>query len=147
MQVHPPTKETTMGAYDFKNTVIAKTAKAGFAEAADRARYEYGHGGYTGSIAEKSGFVIFTPAKGKRWTVELIKSLIWEAEESNAASKRLTDLFGASAARQLVATYNDKWGPAICIELPYSQTKALKARRGVSGTQGKAFCFFGIASS
>jgi len=52
-----------MGACDFMITCKAATAKAAFDEAREDARHEHGHGGYTGTIAEKSSFrMISTPA-------------------------------------------------------------------------------------
>lgn len=37
------------------------TAEQAFQTAVDEALHEYGHGGYTGTIAEKSGFVMVDP--------------------------------------------------------------------------------------
>ena len=45
-----------MGATTFSTYGLGKTAGDAFYAAQDRARYEYGHGGYTGTIAEKSGY-------------------------------------------------------------------------------------------
>jgi hypothetical protein len=52
-----------MGAVDFYARAKGRTAKEAFLNAQDEARYEYGHGGYTGTIAEKRGFrMISVPA-------------------------------------------------------------------------------------
>lgn len=46
-----------MGANEFKTVSFGKTAAAAFEQAVLDAKHEYGHGGYTGSIAEKRSFV------------------------------------------------------------------------------------------
>lgn len=48
-----------MGATDFQTYAYGKTAQEAFRAAQEHARYEYGHGGYTGTIAEKRGFIHF----------------------------------------------------------------------------------------
>lgn len=47
-----------MGACDFETRSRGKTARDAFRVAVEDAQYESGHGGYTGTIAEKSGFVM-----------------------------------------------------------------------------------------
>ena len=47
-----------MGGCTFYNEVEGKTAKAAFTRAVEDAQYESGHGGYTGTIAEKHSFVM-----------------------------------------------------------------------------------------
>ena len=53
-----------MGAQDFTATAKGKTAKEAFSVAVEDAAYENGHGGYTGTIAEKRSFKIETPPAG-----------------------------------------------------------------------------------
>lgn len=48
-----------MGATNFEVIATGKTAREAFLSAVDDARYWNGHGGYTGTIAEKSGFTEF----------------------------------------------------------------------------------------
>ena len=48
-----------MGAEIFTTTAKGKTATEAFGTAQTDARYNYGHGGYTGSIAEKGGFRLY----------------------------------------------------------------------------------------
>ena len=43
-----------MGASTFLTRATGKTAREAFASATSDARYEHGHGGYTGTIAEKN---------------------------------------------------------------------------------------------
>lgn len=47
-----------MGACDFTVTAQGDTAQEAFRNAVADAQHEYGHGGYSGTIAEKSEFVI-----------------------------------------------------------------------------------------
>ena len=84
-----------MGACDFYTESIGKDAKDAFARAVETARYEYGHGGYTGSIAEKRDFKSVTCPAGVDPTDYAIKLV--------------------ERGDPLV---NDKWGPAGCVELP-----------------------------
>lgn len=83
-----------MGATTFGCKAIGKTAKEAFNRAVEDAQYEYGHGGYTGSIAEKSSFVMIDMPKGenfRNYAYELID--------------------------QCDPRIDDKWGPAGCIDL------------------------------
>ena len=54
-----------MGACDFSVVVKGSSSHAAFNVAVDEARYEYGHRGYTGTIAEKRGFVMISVPVGK----------------------------------------------------------------------------------
>ncbi len=54
-----------MGASEFSVKVSAKTARAAFDLAVGNARHEDGHGGYTGTIAEKHEFKMVTPNAGE----------------------------------------------------------------------------------
>lgn len=92
------------GATDFYVFVKNKNPKRAFQEAVDDARYESGHGGYSGSIAEKDGFTI-----------------------------RKRDPMSMSAARAFAnkdIDRNDKWGPAFAV--PVGEAKTGKpVRRGL----------------
>lgn len=48
-----------MGACDFSDIVRAPKLEDAFNEARQRALYDYGHAGYTGTIAEKPGYIYF----------------------------------------------------------------------------------------
>ena len=54
-----------MGAQEFFQRAKGKTAKDAFLMARDQAAYEHGHGGYTGTLAEKSGFIEIPVPDGK----------------------------------------------------------------------------------
>ena len=66
-----------MGASEFFNVAEGKTADAAFKKLVDWARWEYGHGGYTGTIAEKQSFVEFARPKGMRRdkVIEAVRAL------------------------------------------------------------------------
>jgi hypothetical protein len=83
-----------MGAAQFTTTAEGKDAKEAFKNAVEEAGYEYGHGGYTGTIAEKSSFVMVPSMTGvdpHKYANELIEK----------GDSRI----------------GDKWGPAGCISL------------------------------
>jgi hypothetical protein len=52
------------GGQDFASIGKGKSVQEAFDKACEQARYEHGHGGYTGSVAEKHSFVLITPPKG-----------------------------------------------------------------------------------
>jgi len=73
-----------MGAADFTTIALGKTANEAFSAAIEDALYDYGHAGYTGTIAEKGGdgFVQFnvktrtnpTEVQGKLWDAQVALS-------------------------------------------------------------------------
>ena len=79
-----------MGATTFAVIAKGKTIREAFDSAVAEARYEYGHGGYTGTIAEKSGYTLRRPA------MQQADALRFSHED--------VDL-------------NDKWGDAFCIPI------------------------------
>jgi hypothetical protein len=83
-----------MGASTFGETANGKTAKEAFRKAVEQAQFDYGHAGYTGSIAEKSEFVMIDVPAGKN------------------AYDHAHDLIDDGDPR-----IDDKWGPAGCIKL------------------------------
>ena len=78
-----------MGAVDFTTTARGSSAEAAFSAAVSEARHEHGHGGYTGTVAEKPGFYMVRQQ---------------EDETPYACIERLID-------------DNDKWGPAACLHI------------------------------
>ena len=78
---------------------------------------EYGHNGYTGTIAEKrTGYVMFTAAN--------------EFMTVDTAHNVVAEVFAGNSSHRLAKSVNDKYGPAGCIAL--SKTE---------------FMFFGWAAS
>lgn len=94
-----------MGACTFTHTAKGKTAQEAFNSATDDARYEHGHGGYTGTIAEKSEFkIIPVPAEIKAMTVD---------NERKIAIMEIADKMIEDGDPRV----DDKWGPAGCLDL------------------------------
>jgi hypothetical protein len=83
-----------MGADEFSNKRSAKSATEAFRALVEEALYEEGHGGYTGTIAEKSTFEMEDP---------------WFGETPAACLKRCRNDEGHWS--------NDKRGPAACVDL------------------------------
>lgn len=113
-----------MGACIFTTTATGDTAQAAFANAVNDAAWEHGHGGYTGTIAEKQSFVTIPD------TMERVRSRVEKADlgegrkympdaldrarDSNDPQKQAWAI-----ARALLEIGDDridnKWGPAGCI--------------------------------
>lgn len=84
-----------MGAGTFDAYAKGKTASEAFDRAVKEAQHMHGHGGYTGTIAEKDSFVLI----GKTDTLKGARAL----------SNRLIS--------DEDPRVDDKWGPAGCIEI------------------------------
>lgn len=85
-----------MGAEVFTTYAKGTTAKEAFDAAVEQAQYDYGHAGYTGTIAEKAGWVMVADAP-------------MTAEAAGALANKL---IGEGDER-----IDDKWGPAGCIAI------------------------------
>jgi hypothetical protein len=86
-----------MGADTFSTYIIVTgSLKEAFDEAVKRALYDYGHAGYTGTLAEKDSFVLIGKAESQTEAGALARKLI------NEGDPRI----------------DDKWGPAGIITFP-----------------------------
>lgn len=85
-----------MGSTSFSNTVEGRTADEAFRKAVDHARHEHGHGGYTGTIAEKSDFVMvrIDPTKLKAAMGKAKERLQKHLENLNEGLKSPLDQWG-----------------------------------------------------
>jgi len=88
-----------MGASEFSISVKAKTAKEAFAIAVKNAKHEYGHGGYTGSIAEKHSFVMISVPEGKD-PIDFVDELMSNDDD------RIAGKYGPAGCIKLA---EDKW--------------------------------------
>lgn len=92
-----------MGACDFYQRAKGKTSKDAFSNAVSDAQYEHGHGGYTGTIAEKHDFVMIKIPAG-----------VLAGMDGTMVEK------AQAYAEQLIQNcdprINNKWGPAGCID-------------------------------
>jgi hypothetical protein len=86
-----------MGATTFTCEVEGNTASQAFRAAKEQAQYEYGHDGYTGTIAEKSSFIMM---------------------ECPAGVDLYTHVYALLDSHQRIS---DTWGPAGCIKLAESK--------------------------
>ena len=160
-----------MGASTFETMSHGKTAGEAFSAAVDAARYEYGHGGYTGTIAEKYDFALYTlPPRvmAPKVIAALYEARTPEAQRQDeeyrakygakltAEQKRydrkaakafewLASTFGERIARGMVETFNDKWGPAVAFEVSGKARDRYRLYNHVPRGR-KVFAFVGWAS-
>ena len=121
-----------MGAVGFATRERGKDAQEAFRRAHDEAAWEHGHGGYTGTIAEKWGFVMARGFAGSGLTPDQYAALIASAHPDDYGEDDSDDLIyawtwdaparkevrGAPLTDDQVAdkrAWDDKWGPALCI--------------------------------
>lgn len=83
-----------MGASEFFTKAMGKTAKEAFKNAVSEAFHMSGHGGYTGTIAEKESFKLYLVPVGENPFEFAEKKM---QEDDTAIS--------------------DKWGPAGCVKI------------------------------
>ena len=116
-----------MGAQEFQETGRAKTARGAFRSLVDDAQWECGHGGYTGTIAEKGSFEMF----------DTIEGMSIQEQVDVGLGRDLPKAFSQHARHfeRVARVANDKWGPAVC----------LQGQKFEDGTI--EFVFFGWASS
>lgn len=134
-----------MGAETFTHWTEAVNAHRAFVKASANALTEHGDTGYTGTIAEKSDYIILQYPTTKRFEeyldkYDLQKALTywtndWLAtywQNENDEEYALKDKNGIVVSKEI----NEKWGPAGCFEVhQHSQNKP------------NAYLFFGWAST
>jgi hypothetical protein len=131
-----------MGACDFRTVANGKTAAEAFRNAVTDAAWEYGHGGYTGTIAEKHNYIVVDVPDGrdaKEWVTTLSAARsgqaaadgmlsygVYKDEAMNAhveAIKRadaealatVESILGRQQAKKVLAALHDKWGPCLAV--------------------------------
>lgn len=85
-----------MGATEFFTDTTKGTVGEAFAAAVAQAHYDYGHAGYTGSIAEKDGWVVITTTPMTHKAAHELADQLMDAEDPRI---------------------DDKWGPAGAIPI------------------------------
>lgn len=112
-----------MGATTFTTVSRGATASEAFTNARRKAQHEYGHGGYTGTIAEKSGYrelVLPAGVTAKQalawldegWVEDRASGfggMVWTADHAPVAHRRWL--------REAYAIHDDKWGPALALKV------------------------------
>ena len=143
-----------MGAEYFETVSFGSTPGKAFTSAVKEAKYEYGHRGYTGTIAEKDGYQIVTRPKGitTRQFLDYVDLALsgsyhtYRDGEVVAVRDQAKIKMIPAAVRRFVLKAadiaDDKWGPAACVEL----TKEERTKAQKKGQTGRAFVFFGWAS-
>lgn len=132
-----------MGSSNFETVVNGATLDAAFDAARQEARYWHGHGGYSGTVAEKPGATLCGTAREgatDREISDAISKWTWAVERLQTATfyatqgwnhepfeeLRLLEAETAEALRQLVpnvdlervyALWADKWSDAIAVRL------------------------------
>lgn len=156
-----------MGAANFETIGLGKDLRSAFNSAVESAQWEYGHGGYSGTIAEKHS--VTSAGKLQRVSprkfVDTISSIVDEfdveeqydkklgryvSKRTNARTKaiaRLPESLKALDWNTIAAAYDDKWGPAAAVEITGKAASEIKARHGRKGTRDRVFLFVGMASS
>ena len=102
-----------MGATNFETVSLGKDAGDAFRSAVADARHEYGHGGYTGTIAEKDGFTVFGLPAG----VTARELMGWVEKACYSIMPEGLPAEHRALVMEMAGVYNDKWGPAVCLEL------------------------------
>lgn len=97
-----------MGAYQFDTTAEGATAAAAFSAAVDQAQWEHGHGGYSGTIAEKNAFEVFTVPAGMTVDEFVEQASGWGVEPTGPH---------ADLINRAKRVYEDKWGQAVCVQV------------------------------
>lgn len=141
-----------MGAQQFEQVGFGKTAKEAFTKAREQAAWEYGHGGYTGTLAEKYESVVVRRPKGSSLeamdvAARLARMAPYDGRTvRQEAEKHFPDAWVDEAVR-VWPTYDDKWGPAVQVPMSPSEEREYRQRRGLEGRHGTGYVFCGWASS
>lgn len=108
-----------MGSTGFMQTGRGRNAQEAFDLAYDQAQYEHGAGGYSGTLAEKRGFVVVTLPAGMSADT-YVRGLM---------DRVCPPGVNAAAFQRDLLLYEDKGGPALCVQ-----------------TAADTYAFFGTAS-
>lgn len=100
-----------MGGTTFHETGTGADPAAVFNRLRDEAAWEHGHGGYTGTIAEKPGFRVFTLPPGK--TIADLNAAL--GGQWDPATRDWVQGDKAWLPAGLLDTYEDKWGDAVAV--------------------------------
>ena len=108
-----------MGATTFDTTGTGKTVGEAFIDARERALWDHGHGGYTGTIAEKDSYVEAVLPSGVSAGV-FIRALMNGTEMWSAGNEVLraeVPDWAPANWRELVEAYDSKWGPCVAAKI------------------------------
>ena len=106
-----------MGATVFEQIGSGKNAKEAFAKALERALYDYGTDGYSGTMAEKDSFeVVESP-------IEDIRVFLKAVRDYGCSGECSLDKKHEATVIKAHKIYDDKWGPALCVPLRQKNDK------------------------
>lgn len=109
-----------MGAESFNIHAIGVTAAEAFKSARTAALWNYGHSGYTGTIAEKDGYVM-VPVPSTMPTITIHHRRDNQLHEERLSSDQPRPMTLSEYADHLNDDSNspvdDKWGPAGCFQV------------------------------
>jgi len=111
-----------MGAEEFEATVSGDSVKDAFWAAVQQAQYDYGHSGYTGTIAEKGEYVVFKAPAGTddamiMQVIEAVSRFGWSGRQNSPEDEAARIAYAAFPLDEMAAVFDDKWGPAGAIQL------------------------------
>ena len=110
-----------MGADQYMNAGKGKTADIAFKKVTENARHNHGHGGYSGTIAEKHSIVEFPRPKGMRRATVLkaVRDLgrMQYDGDGNMQTASVQAKYPKLDIAWMSEVYEDKWGPSLAIEL------------------------------
>ena len=96
-----------MGAEQFYNKVRGTNASKSFNDEHETSCYENGHGGYSGTLAEKGGYTMSN--KPKEIDADVWHRMIEDFDEDDKEQNNYREL------KKDFNVYDDKWGDALCI--------------------------------
>lgn len=144
-----------MGALAFVTTAHGRNVEEAFNNAAEKARWDHGHSGYTGTIAEKPSAIHFPlPVNYTRDQIEALPAVLenwWAASATNdyvhstdeertkarAEMQELRAQYPGLNLTRLAAQWADKWEAAVAFRLP----------RETGQLEPDEWLFCGLASS
>ena len=151
-----------MGAMSFETTASGRTVHEAFITAQNEARYYHGHGGYTGTIAEKPG--VFEVTLPPRISSARLLDVAWRALEEHEVNQynlhdkqpqrpqphvdQLYKWLTKPVATTLLHEMRDKWGMAIGVRMLRSEDNEIVPRTPTGKRRAKhhGWLFFGMAS-
>ena len=141
-----------MGADNFMVVELGRDAEDAFNRAAESAAYDFGHAGYTGTIAEKPGLVYCGEISSAHY--DKIEDYMWRYETWLNDERKNRPAKPKGVPPTLIAqlgeaypVYDDKWGPAVCFQLTGYKVAEIRKAVGRTKTREKVYVFMGWASS
>jgi hypothetical protein len=127
-------RRKTMGATSFSAVGVGRDVREAFNNAVEEAHYENGHGGYTGTIAEKPSYVVheapsrISAEKFAGWVEDWSN---YEYDHNKSFLKAIPTKY-RDRVKRAHDNYDDKWGPAVAIPLAGKELKEFKKKHTMS---------------